>query len=72
MFTILKAYEIPDELMTAIFIMYEDTIAKIITPDENGKFHNSNWCLTRIYVSSIPFYYSYRLCYENSFTRKGR
>ena len=30
---ILKAYRIPEELVTAISIMYEDTTAKIIRPD---------------------------------------
>ena len=30
---ILKAYGIPEELVTAISIMYEDTSAKVITPD---------------------------------------
>ena len=31
--TILKAYGIPEELVTAISMMYEDTLAKVITPD---------------------------------------
>ena len=30
---ILKAYGIPEELVTAISIMYEDKSAKVITPD---------------------------------------
>ena len=33
MLAILKAYGIPDEFVTAISIMYEDTTAKVITPD---------------------------------------
>ena len=33
MLLILKAYGIPEELLTAISIMYEDTSAKVITPD---------------------------------------
>ena len=33
MLAILKAYGIPEELVTAISIMYEDTTAKVITPD---------------------------------------
>ena len=33
MFTILKAYGIAKELVTAISIMYDDTNAKVITPD---------------------------------------
>ena len=33
MLLILKAYEIPEELVTAISIMYEDTSAKVIIPD---------------------------------------
>ena len=33
MIKILKAYGIPEELVTAINIMYEDTTAKVITPD---------------------------------------
>ena len=32
MFTILKAYGIPEGLMMAISIMYEDTTTKVITP----------------------------------------
>ena len=31
MLTILKTYVIPEELVTAIIIMYEDTTAKVIT-----------------------------------------
>ena len=38
MLTILKAYGLPEELVTAISIMYEDTTAKVITPD--GKTFN--------------------------------
>ena len=30
---ILKAYRIPEELVTTISIMYEDTSSKVITPD---------------------------------------
>ena len=33
MLAILKAYGIPEELVTAISIMYEDTTANVITPD---------------------------------------
>ena len=33
MLLILKAYRIPEELVTAISIMYEDTSAKVIKPD---------------------------------------
>ena len=33
MLLILKAYGIPEDLVTAISIMYEDTSAKVITPD---------------------------------------
>ena len=33
MLLILKAYGIQEELVTAISIMYEDTSAKVITPD---------------------------------------
>ena len=33
MLLILKAYRIPEELVTAISMMYEDTSAKVITPD---------------------------------------
>ena len=33
MLRILNAYGIPEELVTAIIIMYEDTSAKVITPD---------------------------------------
>ena len=33
MLAILKAYGIPEDLVTAISIMYEDTTAKVITPD---------------------------------------
>ena len=33
MLTILKAYGIPEELVTAISIMYEDTTDNVITPD---------------------------------------
>ena len=33
MLAILKAYGIPEELVTAISIMYEDTTAKVITHD---------------------------------------
>ena len=33
MLLILKAYVIPEELVTAISIMYEDTSVIIITPD---------------------------------------
>ena len=33
MMLILKAYGIPEELVTAISIMFEDTSAKVITPD---------------------------------------
>ena len=33
MLTILKAYGIPEELVTVISILYEDTTAKVITPD---------------------------------------
>ena len=39
MLLILKAYGIPEELVTAMSIMYEDTSAKVITPDgETGTF----------------------------------
>ena len=40
MLTILKAYGIPEELVTAISIMYEDTNAKVIKPD--GETENFN------------------------------
>ena len=39
MLLILKSYGIPEELVIAISIMYEDKSAKVITPDgETGKF----------------------------------
>ena len=40
MLAILKAYGIPEELVTAISIMYEDTTAKIITPDGETETFN--------------------------------
>ena len=40
MLTILNAYGIPEELVTAISIMYEDTTAKVITPDEEMETFN--------------------------------
>ena len=40
---ILKAYGIPEELVTAISIIYEDTTAKVITPD--GETETSSWFL---------------------------
>ena len=40
MLAILKSYGIPEELVTAISIMYEDTTAKVITPD--GETENFN------------------------------
>ena len=36
MFTILKAYGIPDELVTAISIMYEDTTAEALYPEKRN------------------------------------
>ena len=33
MLAIMKAYGIPEELVTSINIMYEDTTAKVVTPD---------------------------------------
>ena len=40
MLTILKAYGIPEELVTAIIMMYEYTIAKVITPDGETETFN--------------------------------
>ena len=40
MFAILKANEIPEELVKAISIMYEDTTAKVITPDGETETFN--------------------------------
>ena len=40
MLAILKAYGIPEELVTAISIMYEDTTAKVITPDGETETFN--------------------------------
>ena len=37
MLLILKAYGIPEELVTAISIMYEYTSAKVITPDGDSE-----------------------------------
>ena len=38
MFHILKAYYIPQKLLNAIKIMYENTKAKVITPDGETEF----------------------------------
>ena len=70
MLAILKAYGIPEEFVTAIRIMYED-----ITPDGVTETFNILAGVLQgdtIQYSSIPFCHSYRLCYENSFTWKGR
>ena len=40
MIAILKAYGIPEELVTAISIMYEGTTAKVITPDRETETFN--------------------------------
>ena len=40
MLAILKAYGIPEELLTAISIMYEDITAKVITPDGETETFN--------------------------------
>ena len=40
MLAILKAYGIPEELVTAISIIYEDTTAKVITPDGETETFN--------------------------------
>ena len=40
MLAILKDYGIPEELVTAISIMYEDTTAKVITPDGETETFN--------------------------------
>ena len=40
MLAILKAYGIPEELATAIRIMYEDTTAKVITTDGETETFN--------------------------------
>ena len=40
MLAILKTYGIPEELVTAISIMYEDTTAKVITPDGETETFN--------------------------------
>ena len=40
MLTILKAFGIPQELVTAISIMYEDTTAKVNTPDGETEHFN--------------------------------
>ena len=40
MLTILKAYGIPEKLVTAISILYEDTTVKVIIPD--GETENFN------------------------------
>ena len=40
MLAILKAYGIPEELVTAISIMYEDTTTNVITPDRETETFN--------------------------------
>ena len=40
MLAILKAYGIPEELVTDISIMYEDTTSKVITPDGETETFN--------------------------------
>ena len=40
MLAILKVYGIPEDLVTAISIMYEDTTANVITPDEETETFN--------------------------------
>ena len=40
MLTILKAHEKPEELVTTIRIMHEDTTAKVITPDGETETFN--------------------------------
>ena len=42
MLTIFKAYGIPEELVTAISIMYEDTTANVITPDGETESESFN------------------------------
>ena len=73
MLTILKAYVIPDELVMAIIIMYEDNTAKVITPDgETVTFKSLTTVLQRdaYMYKGIPFRHRYRLSYENRFNRK--
>ena len=41
MMKILSAYSIPDELVKAISLLYENTQAKILSPDGDTKFFNT-------------------------------
>ena len=42
MLAILKAYGIPEEMVMAISIMYEDTTARVITPTPDGETETFN------------------------------
>ena len=44
MMKILKAYDVPPKLLAVIEKMYEDTRAKVITPDGET---DKSWCVTR-------------------------
>ena len=57
MFTILKAYGIPEELVTAISLMYEYTTAKVITPD--GKTETCNILAGVLQGDTLAFCHSY-------------
>ena len=41
MMKILSAYGIPDELVKAISLLYENTRAKILSPDGDAEFFNT-------------------------------
>ena len=67
----LTAFRVSEELVMAISIMYEDTAAKVITPDGETKTFKLLVGVLQGNTLAPYFCHSYRLCYENRFTRKG-
>ena len=66
MMTILKAYDIPDKLLTAINLMYTNTKARVLSPDGNRVVRDSGWGIARRYFGTILVCHSIGLCNEES------
>ena len=66
MMTILKAYDIPDKLLTAINLMYTNTKARVLSPDGNRVVRDSGWGIARRYFGTILVCHSIGLGNEKS------
>ena len=64
MFHILKTYGIPQKLLNAIKIMYENKKAKVITPDRETEFIKI--VAGVLQGDTLPLCHCVGLCYEES------